>query len=924
MGDQNQGIVSRFFRMSQDMVVAAYKNTDHVVKKFTGEDDYSLSDVTKTAAWWAIGKQRPYPRLSCSEKSCTDSTTISTHDIEDVSLCSISLPPQECTSSRGATVFGSIHLGTYTFKFESARIKSTPDDSRSATTPIDNSDDEFDSCSTSNDSSYSVSNDSSRESSPIRNCGSPHNGNAKKPDDAAPSDTATTDGHAGNNVVLPLESICHHADGKRSPGIGGVFSTAEANIGAGKNVLFEIPYSYVRDVDMPLHFKSSGPVQMRIVLKTFQVMSLTVDAGDSALVLFQTLAKRAFPGQRDALPALNGGLFPQISDVLQLPSSTSTSNVPCASEPHTPVVTAPVREHALDEGVHVASTRDVSPTDTCASLVARTGRPTSPSSEVSQPPVALGTNYIEAAPTSKTGPGEKNGDTSTDDAISADKDNSIDDLTSTYNDVSTGDAISADNDVSIDDLTSTYNHVSTGNAISADKDFSAAPAEHPEEVEARGEYTVLTAPPSAVGGVCVTDGITQLNTPATQKSRWENFDLRAEYARMGITEAWRCSGVNHDYRICSTYPQHLFVPAGISDEHLQRAAQYRSQGRLPVLAYYALAHGTALLRSAQPLPGPMNWRNQDDEELVAAACQAAHDESQPFHIFDARPKINAIANRAGGKGYETPGNYGGACRVSFLNIANIHIMRKSIEGVMTVASTASVVLPWLRSRENGDVGVADADLTAAIGNTQWLHHVRQVLLGVHRVVLTMTQNRRSVLVHCSDGWDRTAQLVALAQILMDPYFRTLDGFRVLVQKEWLAFGHKFEQRLASVHHSSELSPVFTQFLDCVWQLMQQHPTEFEFSARFLLDLHTAIQSGFFGNFLCNSDKERYSVECLHERTPCLWKHLARRATEGIYQNPHFMDPADGPAVPLAVDTCVGKILFFADLYVPLDMPTPSF
>lgn len=37
----------------------------------------------------------------------------------------------------------------------------------------------------------------------------------------------------------------------------------------------------------------------------------------------------------------------------------------------------------------------------------------------------------------------------------------------------------------------------------------------------------------------------------------------------------------------------------------------------------------------------------------------------------------------------------------------------------------------------------------------------------------------SVLVHCSDGWDRTAQTCALISLLIDPYYRTLHGFMVL-------------------------------------------------------------------------------------------------------------------------------------------------
>lgn len=36
----------------------------------------------------------------------------------------------------------------------------------------------------------------------------------------------------------------------------------------------------------------------------------------------------------------------------------------------------------------------------------------------------------------------------------------------------------------------------------------------------------------------------------------------------------------------------------------------------------------------------------------------------------------------------------------------------------------------------------------------------------------------SVLVHCSDGWDRTAQVCSVASLLLDPYYRTMKGFMV--------------------------------------------------------------------------------------------------------------------------------------------------
>ena len=51
-----------------------------------------------------------------------------------------------------------------------------------------------------------------------------------------------------------------------------------------------------------------------------------------------------------------------------------------------------------------------------------------------------------------------------------------------------------------------------------------------------------------------------------------------------------------------------------------------------------------------------------------------------------------------------------------------------------------------------------------------------------------------MLVHCSDGWDRTAQTCSVASLLIDPYYCTLHGFQVLICKEWLSFGHKFTER----------------------------------------------------------------------------------------------------------------------------------
>lgn len=42
----------------------------------------------------------------------------------------------------------------------------------------------------------------------------------------------------------------------------------------------------------------------------------------------------------------------------------------------------------------------------------------------------------------------------------------------------------------------------------------------------------------------------------------------------------------------------------------------------------------------------------------------------------------------------------------------------------------------------------------------------------------VSEEGASVLVHCSDGWDRTAQVCSVASLLLDPYYRTVKGFMV--------------------------------------------------------------------------------------------------------------------------------------------------
>ena len=99
--------------------------------------------------------------------------------------------------------------------------------------------------------------------------------------------------------------------------------------------------------------------------------------------------------------------------------------------------------------------------------------------------------------------------------------------------------------------------------------------------------------------------------------------------------------------------------------------------------------------------------------------------------------------------------------------------------------------------------------------------------------------------------------------MLDSHFRTRSGFQRLIIKEWLAFGHQMALRcgtIAPLERSShapsdeECSPVFLQFVECVWHLMQQLPRAFEFNATFLVHLMHQALSCEHGTFLCNCER----------------------------------------------------------------------
>jgi len=360
-------------------------------------------------------------------------------------------------------------------------------------------------------------------------------------------------------------------------------------------------------------------------------------------------------------------------------------------------------------------------------------------------------------------------------------------------------------------------------------------------------------------------------TSTRMPNNGKNSNNNKEYPR------YRFTSVNRGYEICDSYPELFVVPSSITDWELQQVARFRRLGRIPILSWKSSTNNVALFRCSQPKVAMASNRSRADEHLIQSIAEANNIQNSVLYIMDARPKLNARANKIKGGGFENTNFYKNT-KLEFLDIDNIHIMRKSRKSLASLIEKTS--------------STKDKEWLQLLGKTEWLQHIRQLLKGTYSMIRVLTREKCSVLCHCSDGWDRTSQLCCLVQLCLDSYCRTIKGFIILINKEWLSVGHQFDKRCGHRKDDSfeedERSPIFEQFIECTWQLIEQYPLYFEFNQQFLICIMDHLYSCKYGTFLCDKLKQRQEYK-LSQRTLSLWTHLQNCSNSkrfiNIYYNP---------------------------------------
>ncbi|CAI2384792.1 unnamed protein product [Moneuplotes crassus] len=358
------------------------------------------------------------------------------------------------------------------------------------------------------------------------------------------------------------------------------------------------------------------------------------------------------------------------------------------------------------------------------------------------------------------------------------------------------------------------------------------------------------------------------------KNGWEVFNFKKEFERQGVNRSQilfctlRCWGKKDS--LSSTYPEKVYVPLALRDQKMViiKCAQFRVKERFPALTYHH-KNGASLWRSAQISQGIMNNSCEEDELFIRRIG-----ETNPFndevYILDARTKMNANAN------------------------SKCHSCYGGIEGISYINSSYKTIMKFCHNQGK----IQDSKFFERLDHSGWYNTIRKQMEFASKAAEILECEQHNVLIHCADGWDRTTILCSLAQIYLDPYFRTIKGLEVLIEKDWVSFGHKFQDRSGNLkshnHLSKERAPVFISFCDCLFQLLTQFPHCFEYNNTLLLFLSHHVYTCKYGTFLMNCDKDRYFFE-LRSKTLSIWGYINKNLK--YFKNP-FYKKREGRITPI--------------------------
>mmetsp|Transcript_33003 Transcript_33003/g.82965 ORF Transcript_33003/g.82965 Transcript_33003/m.82965 type:complete len:2143 (+) Transcript_33003:102-6530(+) len=364
------------------------------------------------------------------------------------------------------------------------------------------------------------------------------------------------------------------------------------------------------------------------------------------------------------------------------------------------------------------------------------------------------------------------------------------------------------------------------------------------------------------------------------------YDMDRELQRLGVdcsgTEnAWRITDCNKSFSLCAQYSNRLCIPGKITDKQLNTISGFRLKHRVPVLVWQDKKSKASMLRAGswrpsanvQDFTGVAETTCVEDELIIQTVLDISTVQAEPTNqLFFV--DMNDDSPTGDKSGYADQLRRYPDCQFTFLNLPTVQKLDSAFRGVRDLCTPDNMgsMAPQQLAR-----------WFPRIVATKWLEYVEALLMGSVQVAKHILNGDSVVICHCN-GFECEQAVSSIAQILLDPHYRTIGGFSTLVIKEWIHFSHDFSDftmkkasRKGNVYHANE----FAYFLDAMWQLLYFFPQAFEFNEHLLTFLMESVYSCKYGTFLFSSYKQRIDAGADTKTIP-VWKEVV--AAPHLYRN----------------------------------------
>jgi Leucine-rich repeat (LRR) protein len=383
--------------------------------------------------------------------------------------------------------------------------------------------------------------------------------------------------------------------------------------------------------------------------------------------------------------------------------------------------------------------------------------------------------------------------------------------------------------------------------------------------------------------------------PLAASQGWGMYDPADEFERQGLIPPgttstndkanggglYRISKINASYDVPS-YPSQWLVPQATEDAELRRLLPSRLRQRIPIVSW-GRPGGGVLLRCDEP-----DLASLPDSKDAKSLSKTSAD-LKLMDTLAAPCSKKAIIDVGGARTYRYA-FAGSDWKISFLGTSNNRTLSEAYSTFLKEVESSD-----RRARRNASPPDASSP------ESQWILTLQKSISTAASISDMMSRENYCVaMTHCP-GNDLDFVVTSLAQIMMDGFYRTIDGLAILLEKDWNSYGFDWSRKLGhstilylddaddasgastsanSIHSTTpDQTPCIDLFIEAIWQLTLQYPMHFEYTETFLLYLVESIYSGRFGTFLLNTEKERDSFA--KDKTTSFWAHIHY----SIQQNP---------------------------------------